>query len=434
MSQLVFLTFFLGLVSGRQTVALNAGPSIRSVSIVLDGQQVASLSDSPFQTTIDLGPRLAPRDLVAIGFDATGHEVARASQILNVPHPAAEATILIANENGKPAAEVRWMHKDHEQPSVVLLTVDDSPLPLDKANRATLPQLDPAAPHVIEAEVRFPSGDVARHALTVSGDVYSGSIDSELTAIVVRGSAPQEPTGSCFSSGGRDLRVSAVEKSRAVVILVKDPDSMPVMRAFARDFQGPAWPQSPTARTFALLDENTSINILWPAMEIRKREDNPTIEVYPATHEIDTKRMGVLSTLTLQNRLIPHSAPRTYAGAVAVAGLMAAEQGTRRAVVLLLESKQKDESTRQPPVVRDYLRSIGVPLHVWSLGPATKEQRAAWGEIENVETPPQLLAAVSRLRRDLFEQSVVWLATDAWHALHASVNAACNVRTVADDH
>lgn len=226
MSQLVFLTFFLGLVSGPQTVALSAGPSIQSVAIVLDGQQIAKLAAPAFQTTIDLGPKLAPRELVAVGYDSAGREVARVSQILNVVHSSAEAAILVANENGKASAEVRWMHKEHEQPSRVLLTLDERPLPLDKANRADLPPLDPATPHVIEAEVRFPSGDVARHALTLSGDSYSGSVDSELTPVVVRGATSQETLSSCFSSGGHDVRVSAVEKSRAIVVVVKDPDAL----------------------------------------------------------------------------------------------------------------------------------------------------------------------------------------------------------------
>lgn len=155
------------------------------------------------------------------------------------------------------------------------------------------------------------------------------------------------------------------------------------------------------------------------------------MEVYPGTSAIDAHQFGMLWILSQQKKEIPRSAPRAYAGAVGVAGVMAAAQGTRRAVVLLLDPKRKDESGRQPAEVRDYLRSIGVPLYVWSHQGPSSAQRDAWGEIEDVSTPLHLLSAVKRLRQDLSEQSVVWLATDAWHALHATPNGKCKVQMLA---
>jgi hypothetical protein len=414
LSQLVFLTFFLGLVSGRQTVSLSASADIRTVAIFLDGQKVSTL-ERPFSGAIDLGGKLAPRQLEAVGYDEKGNEVARATQVLNVPHPPAEATILLSDGNRR--AEIRWMQKVHESPRETRLTVDDQPVPLDATLGATLPPLDPAKPHVIAAELHFPSGSVARPEVTIAGGTYSGSVDSELTPVIVRGAAEPKKLSTCF-----DARVSAVEKSRALVVVVKDPDAIPIIRNLVVEFRLPLrWRDSyrlGALNTELTLPPNTLERILWPVMQARTREGNPTMDVYDTNGGIDASRLGMIWTLTRANHSADASAPRRYANAVAVAGMMAAEQGTRRAVVLLLQPGHNDESTYDAATVREYLRSIGVPLHVWSMS-ATKEQKEAWGDVTEITRRPWLEDAVKSLRDDLSSQTVVWVATDAWHALRA---------------
>ncbi|HEY2829618.1 MAG TPA: hypothetical protein VGJ88_05815 [Thermoanaerobaculia bacterium] len=410
MSQLVFLTFFLGLVSGPQTVSLNASSDIHTVAILLDEQKVATLQP-PFTGTIDLGAKLAPRLLVAVGYDEKGNEIARASQVLNVPHPPAEATIVMSDGNKR--AEIRWMQRVHEKPSETLLRVDDRTIPLDAAFGAALPPLDPTKPHVIEAELRFASGAVVRHDVTLAGGAYSGSVDSELTPVIVRGAAQREKLSACFGAG-----VPAVEKSRAVVVVIKDPDPSPVVIRLSMQYRRQNWPQSPEVRLALPLAANTSESILWPVMQERTRESNPTMDVYGSSGPFDAHNLGMLWTITRRNQSLNARAPRRYADAVAVAGMMAAEQGTRRAVVLLLQPGYKEESTHDAATVRSYLQSIGVPLHVWAID-ATKEQLEAWGEVSDISTP-KLERAVNRLRDDLASQTVVWLATDAWHALRDS--------------
>ena len=406
MSQLVFLTFFLGLVSGRQTISLNASPDIRTVAILLDEQKVATLQP-PFTSSIDLGPRLAPRQLVAVGYDDRGNEVARATQVLNVPHPPAEAAIVLSDGNRR--AEIRWLEKTNEAPAEVHLTVDGEAVPLDKMNAGTLPSLSPASPHVIEAELRFPSGAVARHDVTIAGVAYSSSVDSELTPVMVQGDARPETLSRCF-----DARISAVEKSRAFVVMVKDPDAQADGRGFARAFRIPLW----QIRMVDPLDRGTTVNFLWPVMQQRTREGNPTMAVYDSSQDFDAKEFGMLWAVTHGNRLLP-DAERRYADAVAVAGMLAAERGTRRAVVLFLQPGDADASSRDAATVRDYLKSIGVPLHVWALAP-TKEQEQAWGDISDVAEASGLREATKRLRADLASQTVVWVATDPWHALRAA--------------
>ena len=88
MPQLVFLTLFLGLTSGMNSIALKATPEVRSIRIQLGGRTVVALAHSPWSAPVDFGPELTPTELVAIGYDAQGQEIARASQIVNLPRSA----------------------------------------------------------------------------------------------------------------------------------------------------------------------------------------------------------------------------------------------------------------------------------------------------------------------------------------------------------
>jgi len=297
----------------------------------------------------------------------------------------------------------------------VILTVDGDPVPVDKSYTAALPSFDPSAPHVIEAQLRFPSGVVARHDVTIAGGAYAGSVDSELTPVIVNGDARPEKLSRCF-----DARVSATEKSTAFVVTVKDPDGAVATRTFQREFQMPRWQQN-TVQPLHRLDRDTSESILWPVMQQRAREGNPTMGVYDSSQDFNANTYGMLWALTRANSLIPAKAERRYTDAVAVAGLIAAARGQRRAVVLFLQPGHADESLRDAATVRAYLRSIGVPLHVWAIAP-TKEQREAWGDIADVSKPWRMGDATQRLRADLASQTVVWLAADPWHALRAAAN------------
>lgn len=409
MSQLVFLTFFLGLVTGPQTVSLSASPDVHTVAIFLDGQKISTL-EKPFTSSIELGNRLVPHQLTAVGYDEKGNELARATQVLNVPHPPAEATIVLSENNRR--AEIRWMQKAHEAPSETRLLVDDQPIPLDAAFGASLPPLDPSRPHVIAAEIHFPSGAVARREVTVAGGEYSGSVDSELTPVIVRGAADPQKLSACF-----EARVSSVEKASALLVVVKDPDALS-LRSLVFQYHLPS--QVNPAKSFTF-EANTSESILWPVMQTRSREGAPTMDLYDTNTGIDASHFGIIWTLTRFNHSIQANAPRRYANAVAVAGMMAAEGGTRRAVVLLLQPGHNDESSYDAATVRDYLRSIGVPLYVWSIR-VTNEQKDAWGEVTDISVAMRLNAAVKSLREDLSSQTVAWVATDAWHALRAASN------------
>src|SRR5476649_2562031 len=100
MPHIAFLTLFLGLVSGAQTVRLEVD-QVRSVRIEVGGRVVAAMKEAPWTVVVDFGDELIPRKLEAVGYDGQGNEVARTSQVLNLPRQPAEVEIVIRNDEGR---------------------------------------------------------------------------------------------------------------------------------------------------------------------------------------------------------------------------------------------------------------------------------------------------------------------------------------------
>ena len=105
-AQIVFLSLFLGIVAGRTTVTLQVSGPVKTVRMLVGGRQAAVLTQPPWRATVDLGTELTPRELTAVGFDANGDEIARATQVLNLPRPVAEFDIMI----DKGRVSLPWRH------------------------------------------------------------------------------------------------------------------------------------------------------------------------------------------------------------------------------------------------------------------------------------------------------------------------------------
>src|SRR5260221_13524566 len=153
MGHIVFLTVYLGLVSGRQPVELRVEPAVAMLRMTLDGKPVATLTLPPWRATVDFGDGLTPRELVAVGFDKEGNEVARATQAINIPRPMAEVDVSVEGTT----VSIQWRHRMNEKPRRASLRLDDKNLPLQEY-RAALPKVDMSIPHVLTAVVEFSNG------------------------------------------------------------------------------------------------------------------------------------------------------------------------------------------------------------------------------------------------------------------------------------
>jgi hypothetical protein len=214
------------------------------------------------------------------------------------------------------------------------------------------------------------------------------------------------------------VRTAAVEKPRALVIIVQDPDPRSA-RFLAR-----LWNRDPFART-AVFGSDTAEEIMWPIAQ-RFGDDTQTSLLFEHTESFDAASHPVASVLTTAYAGTHSSSqPLQFADAVAVAGVKAVAGGLRRAVVLVA-SDTDDASRHDPLVVRHYLASIGVPLLVWSLH-ERQGPDAAWGEMEDISSPSDLRRAVERVRAALNSQRIAWVAADPLTALHLDVDPHCGI-------
>jgi len=416
MPQIVFLSLFLGLITGVQSVVLQVDASVRSVRIELGGREVARMDSAPWMAKVDFGRELVPSELTAIALDGDGKEIARVSQPINLARPAAELEIVLRGQGKQPVdAELVGRHRIHKMPKSGKLSVDGTAVRVGRDFHARLPAIDVSRPHVVSAEMEFEDGEVARRDIVLQAG-FSGSLASELTPLLVTADENRKDDNleSCFSAGGVPIKATAIEKSDAFVVMVKDPATRPLVLPAAG----------------SRFDADTAERMLWPLPRPINAPGEPTAIAFP-----QSVNHGKTATLTwlLTQRLTPAPSatePRQFTDAVAVAALSTLEKARRRAVVLVV-SKAADSSLYSPPVVRRYLEAVGVPLFVWSADGPRPDLTAAWGEIDDISSAAGLEAAAARLTRSLAGQRIVWIAAGPIAALSAEGTGRCGLSPVA---
>lgn len=414
MPQIVFLSLFLGLITGTQSVELQVDPKVASVRLILGGREAARIDHAPWSAKIDFGSALTPGELTAIAFDSGGNEIARTSQFINLSRPAAEMQIVIRSENERPVeATLIGRHRLHEASRSAKLSVDGVPVRVGRDLRASLPPLDAAHPHVLSAELQFDDGAIARRDVAIQAG-FSGSTDSQLTPMLVTTSNVKriQNLDDCFSFAGAPLGASSIENGEAFVVMVKDPDA----------------PAKTTGIGNLSFDNGTEVRMLWPISQPFNAAGEPTAIAFPQS--VNHSRLKTVGWLLAQRLKPPLPAAREFADAVAVAAMSTLERGRRRAVIFLLSNKH-DSSIYTAPVVRRYLAEIGVPLFVWSAQNPRADQTASWGPIDDISTFAGLDAAVTRLNKALAAQRIVWIAADPLTALRATGAQRCGLTPVA---
>jgi len=421
---IVFLTLYLGLVSGPQPLELRADPAVKSIRIVVDGATVMTMNAPPWRLDLNFGAVLLPHEIVAVGYDAKGVELARATQFANLPRPNAEIDVILTP--GTPArAAIVARHLAHEKVRRASMKLDDKELALDKELTAKVPAMDMKRPHVLAAEVRFADGAAARREVVFGGQ-YAESAQAQLTPLVVTrtaaGDAP--PAEGCFVANGAALNVRSVELSTADVIMVRDPGEG---SAYALARRGS--PILGAQRAIAALDDGTFAQILSPIPE-QIRAGAMTTTLFRPTFSFDASKYGMYYALAWSYGTRDGASPRRWADAVAVAGVNAVSRGRRRAVVLLL-GDAPDTSEHSPAVVRRYLDALGVPLFVWSDGEPRPDLAASWGNVDDISSIDKVIAATDRIRRTLAAQRIVWVTADPLTALRAEIKDGCGYARIA---
>ncbi|MCG8454912.1 MAG: hypothetical protein MI919_01425, partial [Holophagales bacterium] len=312
-----------------------------------------------------------------------------------------------------------------QAPSELEVAFDGQPLEVADPRRVELPAYVGERIHFVTAALRFPDGSSARAEATFGG-VYGSEINSELTAVPVRLSSGEgEPTparaAGWLEHRGSSLRVVAVEKGAADVVLVREQGTEDLVRRLraagirrtrklaGRGFQGQGNPE--ILRHEMSLGVRDRLIFLWPVVEQQPHPRFSEVSFFDGqSHGFD--QGGFFWFLT---RLYPldrslEQGRQLLADAVAVAGRRAASADRRRAVVLVTGRKPEDGSRLAPESSRGYLRSLGVPFHVWTPGTLLPGDAAeAWGEARPVQSLERLRRAFRELEKDLESQRILWV-------------------------
>src|SRR5262249_52442628 len=155
-SRIVFVSLFLGIAAGLQSIEVQTGSEVKSVRMFLSGREIAALTQPPWHASIDFGRELDPRTLEAVGYDEEGNEVGRGARSLSLPRGSAEIEIALqSGQIGPTAADLRWEHIQFKPPKSALMFFDGKQLKLDSSYHARFPTVDWSHPHLIAAEMKF---------------------------------------------------------------------------------------------------------------------------------------------------------------------------------------------------------------------------------------------------------------------------------------
>src|SRR5664280_1280302 len=432
-----FETLLLGIVIGIWPIRLMVAPPVATVELRLDAATVGVLQGPPWAMECDFGPGPMPHELTAIGRDASGREVTRATQWANLGGERAKLSALLERDvtTRQPAAvSLAWETAEMVQPQTVTATLDGAALTVADPHRIPLPKVKLDQPHVVSVEAVFSPQMRDRADLAFGGDVVDRA-ESELTAVAVvlppnRKSLELSDVQGVFSESGRPLTPIAVDEGHAEVAVVADVSAAAVIATHPRDWEnrsGGAWngsfaggvsaAEKPLAREaiglatdrFYLVDTIPSAIVASGRERTFFTTSSPIRLVWLAHHSLSSW-LGVTVRSEVQ----------AIADAVAVAASDVAASNSRRAVVLVLAEESNapgagpavtDVSTYDVAAVKLYLRALNVPLFVWSLtGSNPGPRTAAWGGAVAVGDRWDGQSHAKKLEKSLAAQRIVWLA------------------------
>jgi len=452
-AMITFLTLFLGLVHGVHPVEVAAEPPVARVELLLDGEPVGAAAASPFSFEVDFGAEPAPHRLTAIGREAEGREVDRASLVVNrIPRESGLEITLERDDGGRPrAARLRCQSAEGEVPERIALWLDGEPLaagwdPAGAPERVPLPPLDGDI-HFLAVELYFPGGGIAR-AERVFGGERGREIDAENTAVALEVDGrrqlrrPEQAKG-LLRVGGVPAGVLAVEHGAADLVIVRERSAfyeLAVMAPRQHDWH---------LRGVAFGGRNDDRFFLVSPAPRPLDPDYPAEALFTHSPALSGSRGGLIYWLAYE----PYDPgrkvlPQDNTQATAVAGMVAANSARPRAVLLVLGPEAGAINPEETARVRGFLERLRVPLGVWYVqrespsftvewhygpeppesaedavepvpppGPARDEllaaARQAWGDsVVDVGTFQALVKATRALRERVSRQRIVWIDGD----------------------
>lgn len=428
--EVIFLTLFLNLVAGVQTVNVGiTGDEVAQLEMRLDGVSIGTRDLPPWQFEVDFGHGIAPHRLEAITFDKSGAELVRAAQLVNTSR--FEAGCLLGP--GSTPAILRLLCRSMSGSGVrsTKVLVDGVPVTPDADGSILVPN-DPGM-HFVSAWVEFEDGIVARTEKIVSGSSVGRSV-SELTAIplvAAEGSIDLGPDDLHASHRSTEtaLTIRAVERSAPQIVAVVSREArkrltMHELMARRDERQGRRFLIAPPGERWvnkvggAVDNSRTSHRHQLPSL----RQIDPSVEpqtttllsasLFPMT-EPTAMSPQTVRTLAMDNGGKDGSREQRISDALIIAGAMAHAGGTPRAVLLVVHREDNDTSHQTKGEAVAFLKALNVPLVIWTTG-GSKDVSTGWGEAQGqISGTQSMIEAGAELFSLLDHQWIAWVE-GAW--------------------
>lgn len=439
---IAFITLFLGIATGVHTVELSAASDVARVELYVDGTKSADVGP-PFTAKIDLGPEIAPRELVAVAFDAGGRRLGEARQQVNRATSDAEAGFALERDGTGRflAARLFWRCPVSPKPTSISASFDGQPLEVANPERIPIPSHGVGSEHILVADLTF-DGGITATAVASFGGRNRGDETKELTAFPVRLSPgarfpkKSDRMDGWFRLEGRSLAVAAIEEGPAEIVFVMagrvPEDLMRLANDLVRADEDRREVERLTAgRIASQVGRPAGENVAVPPLSRRSPTsvlDLPTGSRFHFTRSTPRMIAGprevtwafpTSAVFTPSDGTFLHlgkhvfrseePSPTRIAEAIAASGLAATRRERRRAVVLLLGTDARDTGDLDAPRVRRYLERLRVPLHVWRVALMAPPAAKDWPGAAEAVTTNGLGRAMDALRTDLASQRVVWV-------------------------
>lgn len=406
---LTFVSIFLGLVSGVHPVELAVGKHIAAIEIRLDGRTLGRLRGAPWLIDVDFGPTPVPHHLEATGFDASGVEIARVLQRINLQPTRAEASLVLEPGSGGTGrfARLIWQSLIAERPQRMLVTFDGAPIAAPDPSRILLPPFIPERIHFLRADLEFPEQTSASAEISFGGR-NRDQVQAGLTAVPIvtekKKLPPESGMEGWFLADGVPVNVVASEEGSGEIAVVLDEAARVALADLVAEARAP--------RTMAPLKDDQRAWFQW-TFPVLHEHSGTRFETFPCTRVDRGKDVGLL---WLMYQVYPPKYPpnvlaeRHFADAVAVAGLDVSARSHPRAVVLVLAGSS-DTSQFSAASARNLLACLHVPLFVWTVGAGAAEA-LSWGkagDATDVSIPAKFALATSQVAALVNRQRIVWV-------------------------
>jgi hypothetical protein len=415
-ASVVFVSLFLSLTAGVQPIEVAVDGPVAEVEIVLDGKHVAIMQGAPWQMKCDFGDELVPHELTAIARDKEGKELARTSQLVNLPRDNVECRLLLfRDERRRPqSARLVWQSTEKASPDAIHVTLDGIEINGIDPHLFQLPSYNPDRSHFLSAELEF-GATVCRAESSFSG-IESGEVRTDLTAvpiIVEEGAA--EPTVESLQGllrvRGESVPVVAVDNGGASLFVVRDRAAIVPLAELEevgrrKDSLRRKTINSQQSKAVRRTSGDRVV-IINPQAKL-STEPGASGIIFPTSSSFNLTDKGLHWLMTRIAFTEETSNEQRLADAVAAAAVRAAATKARRAVLLVIDARVQDSSQFTPEAVVRYMQRIQVPLVVWQTG-NPKKATNVWGAGHMVGNYNVVLGATRELQNLLASQRIAWL-------------------------